>query len=234
VHSGHYWAYIKGGVGGKDKSGCWHKYSDMNVTQVEESEVWSVSQGGGEDTARGSDTSDTSRASAYCLFYHRTDMAQHIDAGAVGCMPYVPPHLREEVEEDNRKLEEEITAWERKHTVHGLCAQLEEQCTALVRAHNDAGRMHTNFSLEYFLLRLKEPSLSRFVVASALASSAMGSKSDPDNQIMTQLNQASSAAFELDAISEQRLKEHEVHARHLTCVSGLVCWEGRVAVANMG
>merc|ERR1712216_49395 len=36
-----------------------------------------------------------------------------------------------------------------------------------------------------------------------------GSKSDPDNQIMTQLNQASSAAFELDAISEQRLKEHE-------------------------
>ena len=99
MHSGHYWAYIKGGVGGKDKSGCWHKYSDMNVTQVEESEVWSVSQGGGEDTARGSDTSDTSRASAYCLFYHRTDMAQHIDAGAAGCMPYVPPHLREEVED---------------------------------------------------------------------------------------------------------------------------------------
>jgi hypothetical protein len=24
--SEHYWAYIKGGVGGKDKCGCWLKY----------------------------------------------------------------------------------------------------------------------------------------------------------------------------------------------------------------
>jgi len=78
--SGHYWAYVKGqrgegreeGPGGNTaqeqggearRGGCWRKFSDMNVTEVDEDEVWSVSRGG------------TAHASAYCLIYHKTDSA---------------------------------------------------------------------------------------------------------------------------------------------------------------
>ena len=128
--SGHYWAYIKsdgdGGPGGHGETGSGsagsggggRKYSDINVTQVDEEEVWSVSQGG------------TAHASAYCLIYTKTDKDVALERALPSFnSPDIAQHLRKEVEEDNRKLEEEIKTWDRKQRVKELCRQLEAQFT---------------------------------------------------------------------------------------------------------
>ena len=167
--SGHYWAYIKGAAGAEPEagSGGWHKYSDMSVTQVEEEEVFRVSQGGSLGGA--------SQASAYCLFFHRTDVPTAPGAHAKSGGPksvYTMPHLQREVEDDNRCLQDDIKAWERASSVHQVCAKLDQQVAALERAHASASAAgssaHDDWSLEYFLLRLKEPALARHVMAVGL------------------------------------------------------------------
>ena len=106
----------------------WHKYSDMTVTRVDAEEVWKVSRGG------------SSQASAYSLIYHRLDMLgaeeRHGGGGgahaAAALSAMIPPHLRREVEEDNRKLDEEVASWTRSQKV----SQRTAMCDAQLRIRN--------------------------------------------------------------------------------------------------
>jgi hypothetical protein len=194
---------------------------------VEEEEVWRMSQGG------------SAQASAYSLIYHSVPaLESRSQSGAASGASFdslIPSSLRKEVEEDNRALEEELKAWDRKETVQKVCGQLESQFTDLSAEYTSASTGNTPtaspnyFTLEYFLLRLKEPVLVRHVLASRLAPAlgGMGQNQGPDNQLMTLLNQQSSNAFELDPVALQRFKELErwqriwlqAHHHYLTS-----CW----------
>ena len=85
--------------------------------------------------------------------------------------------------------------------------------TALSKAHSEAGAQHRDLSLAYFLLRAKEPTLSRHVIAKRLVSGGGEEEAQQqvmaDNQLLTLLNEASSSAFELDSISSCRLSDLE-------------------------
>jgi ubiquitin carboxyl-terminal hydrolase 25/28 len=102
--SGHYYAYIY-----DHEYLRWRKYSDINVTEVTEQEVFERSVGG------------YSMTSAYCLMYIaaslQADSGQVIRAFAVSEDPQeipdlytamVPQAMRAEVDEDNAKLKREL------------------------------------------------------------------------------------------------------------------------------
>jgi hypothetical protein len=212
--SGHYWAYIKGGMSGEhvmseaERGGSWFKYSDTHVTHVEEEEVWRMSQGG------------TAQASAYCLIYHTTELSQAHAEGEATPSGGIPTHLRKEVDDDNRLVEEEVKTWQRKLTVQDLSSELEKQFQELKRAHSSGSGQHDSasqcFSFEYWLLRKKEEALARHVIAARLAANLNVSSTQQamryaaaDNQLMTLLNKASGGVMELDSAAQERLKDAE-------------------------
>lgn len=100
--SGHYYAYVHDIEGNK-----WRKYSDLIITDVSFETVIADSIGG------------NALASAYCLLYVKEDIL------AKGQLPYwdfdiesmnntiyyklIPPAIQKEIQEDNKKLEDDIT-----------------------------------------------------------------------------------------------------------------------------
>ena len=99
----------------------------------------------------------------------------------------------------------------RKQRAQEVVRQLESQCAALLQAHSGAKNQHRDFSLAYFLLRAKEPKLSRYVVAKRLLAGDAGAQGHvmADHQLLSLVNEASSSAFEIDSISNCRLSDLE-------------------------
>ena len=103
--SGHYWTYIKGGMSEErvvrqgESGGIWFKHSHPHVTNVEAEEVWRLSEGG------------TAHASAYCLIYHNAALSQpHAEREAIP-VGRISSHLRQEVEDDNHFVEDQVKKW---------------------------------------------------------------------------------------------------------------------------
>jgi hypothetical protein len=98
-------------------------------------------------------------------------------------------------------------------SLHFFTLSFTRLATALSKAHSEAGAQHKDLSLAYFLLRAKEPTLSRHVIAKRLVSGGGEEEAQQqvmaDNQLLTLLNEASSSAFELDSISSCRLSDLE-------------------------
>jgi hypothetical protein len=127
---GHYWAYIKDGMSGEHvvseggSGGRWFKYSDTHVTHVEEEEVWRVSEGG------------RAYVSAYCLVYQTTDLSEeHVEREGV-TSGGISLHIRKEVEDDNRLVEEQVKIWQCNINSQELCSELDKESQELERAHS--------------------------------------------------------------------------------------------------
>uniref|UniRef100_A0A7S0HZK6 USP domain-containing protein n=1 Tax=Hanusia phi TaxID=3032 RepID=A0A7S0HZK6_9CRYP len=160
--SGHYWVYIKRQEG-------WMKYSDAEVTSVEEKEVWEMSEGGQKN------------ASAYCLMYRRD---KEDDMFAI----HIPELLRSEVEEDNRRLKEEIGNWDRRSAIMKFETSLNDKMQELKDINRDAlkDRDTTSwYSFEAFLERGQKPDLCKHVVGVHILPQVFGPKGLEDNETRT-------------------------------------------------
>ena len=114
--SGHYFACIF-----EPETSTWRKYSDINVTEISEEDVFTEAFGGHQ------------YASAYCLMYLDTHLTQAIPSGIQlrshrlasvldqsvvkdVYNSFVPRQLAAEVDDDNLKLKAEIIEWKASST----------------------------------------------------------------------------------------------------------------------
>ncbi|EKX33566.1 hypothetical protein GUITHDRAFT_120258 [Guillardia theta CCMP2712] len=160
--SGHYWVYIK-------RQDGWLKYSDAEVASVEEKEVWEMSEGGKKN------------ASAYCLMYRRDK-----EDGKFSI--HLPDLLRSEVEDDNRRLKEEMRNWDRRTSLMRFEAALNEKMQEIKVINRDVVKDKEGmnwYSFEAFLDRLQKPDLCKYLIATGTIPQVFASKELDDNETRT-------------------------------------------------
>lgn len=119
IHSGgamggHYYAYIK-----SQKTGRWYSFNDMHVTHITEQDVWRMF---------GDEEKRMTAANAYLLMYRKMEPTTATATTEVsacagpeegvneldGALDEIPEDLRKEVEEENRRYDEERAEHQRK------------------------------------------------------------------------------------------------------------------------
>uniref|UniRef100_A0A8C6J541 ubiquitinyl hydrolase 1 n=1 Tax=Melopsittacus undulatus TaxID=13146 RepID=A0A8C6J541_MELUD len=100
ANAGHYWAFIY-----DQPRKSWLKYNDISVTESSWEEVERDSFGG------------VRNASAYCLMYISDKVSRPADTSGVQKeIEDLPLELKQFIQEDNRRFEQEVEEWEEEHS----------------------------------------------------------------------------------------------------------------------
>ena len=149
--SGHYYAFVH-----DIESDKWRKYSDLLISDIKFEDVMRDAVGG------------NALASAYCLFYVEETLLQKkslpywdFELNSIQNTVYInniPEAIRREVEEDNKKLEEEILAYQISSVFQSIQRVYEhrlEEINKIYRENNNQKVETIKFILVNFPFHLK-------------------------------------------------------------------------------